>query len=154
MVFLLGNTWQIFPKLQKAGPNLSFRSPKQADVSWVHTPSRHTQRQQIKWAQQRNHSSHCSRDSFGQKLSRSSNQPSPSWLGLNRLESTAQTAEPGVMPAAAGGELTMTFPVPNAYGKNQVPCKNTGSPSLFQHHTDGQEVFSEWLTVPDPRAWC
>lgn len=48
----------------------------------------------------------------------------------------------------------MTFPVPNAYGKNQVPCKNTGSPSLFQHHTDGQEVFSEWLTVPDPRAWC
>lgn len=48
----------------------------------------------------------------------------------------------------------MTFPVPKAYGKNQVPCKSTGSPSLFQHHTDGQEVFSEWLTVPDPSTWC
>lgn len=48
----------------------------------------------------------------------------------------------------------MTFPVPNAYGKNQVPCKSTGSPSLFQHHRVGQEVFSECLTVPDPRAWC
>lgn len=47
----------------------------------------------------------------------------------------------------------MTFPVPNAYGKNQAPCKNTGSPSLFQHHTDVQEAFSEWFTVPDPRAW-
>lgn len=48
----------------------------------------------------------------------------------------------------------MTFPEPNACGKNQVPCESAGSPSPFQHHTDRQEVFSERVTVPDPRACC
>lgn len=69
-------------------------------MSQVHTHCRHTQ------ITHQGGTTEPFKQLLWSKRGRSSKQPSPSSLGVNRLKSTAQAAEPGVMPAAAGGELT------------------------------------------------